>query len=128
MVAGCNIILSPEPSVLLSNMNFLSPSSVCYSFDHRANGYGRGEGAIVLVLKRLSDAVRDGNIVRGVIRGIGTNQDGHTPGITQPSTTSQEALIRGVYENANLGFESTRYIEGHGNYPQQMICQYRPLR
>lgn len=116
MVAGCNVLLTPEGSLNLENMNFLSPDSRCYSFDHRANGYARGEGVAVLVLKRLSDAVRDSDMIRAVIRASGSNQDGHTPGITQPSLTSQEDLIRRVYKNCDLDFKSTRYIEAHGMY------------
>src|SRR5438045_295634 len=101
-------MLSPELSLYLSNMNMLSPDGICYSFDHRANGYSRGEGVIVLVLKTLSTAIRDADNIRAVIRGTGSNQDGRTPGITQPSSTSQENLIRQVYNSCNLGFESTR--------------------
>jgi acyl transferase domain-containing protein len=98
----------------MSNMNFLSPDSRCYSFDHRANGYARSEGVIVLVLKRLSDAIRDGDTIRGVIRGTGANQDGHTPTMPQPNQSAQETLIRQVYKSCNLGFEKTRYVEAHG--------------
>ena len=68
----------------------------------------------VLVLKRLSDAVRNGDVIRAVIRGSGSNQDGHTPGITQPNSKSQEDLIRSVYRSAQLDFTSTRYVEAHG--------------
>ncbi len=95
-------------------MRFLSPDSLCYSFDHRANGYARGEGVVVFLLKRLYDAVRDGDMIRAVIRATGSNQDGRTPGLTQPSVTAQEDLIRTVYKSCNLGFESTRYVEAHG--------------
>lgn len=106
--------MAVEGSLYLSNMNFLSPDSVCYSFDHRANGYSRGEGVVVFVLKKLSDAIRDSDMIRAVIRGTGSNQDGHTPGLTQPNFASQEELIRKVYKSCNLGFESTRYFEAHG--------------
>lgn len=99
---------------VLSNMNMLSPSSRSFSFDHRANGYARGEGFGVLVLKRLSDAVRDGDIIRAVIRSTGSNQDGYTPGITQPNGDSQETLIRETYERAGLDMKSTRFFEAHG--------------
>ena len=98
----------------LTNMNMLSHTSKSYSFDHRANGYSRGEGFGVLVLKRLKDALRDGNTIRAVIRSTGSNQDGHTPGITMPSSTSQEVLIRETYEKAGLSMEPTRYFEAHG--------------
>ncbi len=86
----------------LTNMNMLSPSSKTFSFDHRANGYARGEGFGVLILKRLKDALRDGNTIRAVIRSTGSNQDGHTPGMTTPSSTAQETLIRDTYRKAGL--------------------------
>lgn len=95
-------------------MNFLSPDSRSYAFDQRANGYARAEGVIVLVLKRLSDAVKNGDVIRAVIRGSGSNHDGHTPGITQPSLSAQEQLIRAVYKEAEIDIRSTRYVEAHG--------------
>ncbi|KAK6949611.1 hypothetical protein Daesc_009694 [Daldinia eschscholtzii] len=84
------------------------------SFDHRANGYARGEGVTALVIKPLSDAVRDGDMIRAVIRSTSSNQDGHTPGLTQPSPQAQEDLIRQVYKKANLPLDVTRYLEAHG--------------
>ena len=107
-------MLSPEGSILLSNLNFLSPDGVCHSFDHRANGYARGEGIAAILLKPVKLAVRDGDMIRAVIRASGCNQDGRSPVLTQPSVQSQEALIRHVYQKANIGFESTRYFEAHG--------------
>lgn len=98
----------------MSNINFLSPDSRCHSFDHRANGYARGEGVAVLVLKRLDDAIRDGNTIRAVIRSTGSNEDGRTPGITQPSRTAQEQLIKDTYRKAGLSMAHTRYFEAHG--------------
>lgn len=74
-MTGSNLILGPDGFLLLSNLNFLSPDSKSYSFDHRANGYARGEGVIALVLKPLRDAVRDGDMIRTVIRSTGTNQE-----------------------------------------------------
>lgn len=114
LVAGSNLMLGPEGSILLSNGNFLSPDSVCYSFDHRANGYARGEAVVGLVIKTISAAIRDGDMIRAVIRSIGCNQDGHTPGMTQPSAESQEQLIRHVYGKAGLDFGLTRFVEAHG--------------
>lgn len=96
------------------NLNLLSKDGLSYSFDERANGYARGEGIIVLVVKRLSDAIRDRDVIRGIIRATGSNSDGRTPGITQPSVTAQEELIRGIHQRYNLGFEPTRYVEAHG--------------
>lgn len=95
-------------------MNFLSPDSRCFSFDDRANGYGRGEGFGVVILKSLSDALKDGDTIRAVIRSAGSNQDGRTPGLTQPSSEAQERLINETYEKAGLSLRSTRYIEAHG--------------
>jgi acyl transferase domain-containing protein len=95
-------------------MQFLSPDGICHTFDSRANGYARGEGIIAMVIKPLATAVQDRDPIRAVIRGIGVNQDGHTPGLTQPSANAQESLIKDVYSKASLGFESTRYFEAHG--------------
>ncbi|XXG96502.1 hypothetical protein Hte_002785 [Hypoxylon texense] len=95
-------------------MGFLSDDSLCHSFDYRANGYSRGEGVIALVLKPVSNGIKDGDAIRAVIRSTGSNQDGRTPGLTQPSPISQEALIRKVYAKADLSLSSTRYIEAHG--------------
>ncbi|OTA81899.1 hypothetical protein M434DRAFT_37315 [Hypoxylon sp. CO27-5] len=114
MVAGCNLTFSPESYNWLSNLNFLSPDGKCYSFDHRANGYSRGEGVAVMILKRVSDAVRDGNTIRAVIRSTLSNEDGRTPGITQPTSLAQERLIRATYQRAGLSMVPTRYFEAHG--------------
>ncbi|KAI8953117.1 hypothetical protein F4801DRAFT_576840 [Xylaria longipes] len=114
LVTGSNLILGPDGFLLLSNLSFLSPNSKSYSFDHRANGYARGEGVIALVLKPLRDAVENGDMIRAVIRSAGTNQDGRTPSLTQPSPEAQEELIRHVYKKANLPLELTRYVEAHG--------------
>jgi acyl transferase domain-containing protein len=114
LVSGSNLILTPDTSMALSRMSFLSRDSRCYSFDHRANGYSRGEGVAVVVLKRLSDALQHNDNVRAIIRGTGSNQDGRTPGLTQPSARLQERLIRQVYRDAELDLSSTRYVEAHG--------------
>ena len=98
----------------LARQNFLSPDSLCYSFDSRANGYSRGEGFGMIVLKRLSTAIADGNTIRAIIRGTSSNQDGRTAVISQPSSEAQAALIRTAYHNAGLGFQSTQYFEAHG--------------
>jgi acyl transferase domain-containing protein len=125
------MILGPETSLGLSRMKFLSPDSLCYSFDHRANGYARGEGIAAMVLKPVRDAIRDGDTIRAVIRSTGSNQDGKTPTLTQPSIASQEDLIRQVYEKARLDYKTTRYVEAHGKssllafrYP---VSQYSSL-
>ncbi|KAM7191829.1 Compactin diketide synthase mokB [Rhypophila sp. PSN 637] len=114
IVGGANFMFMPELSSALSNLHFLSPDGRCKSFDASANGYGRGEGAVVVILKPLETALRDGNVIRAVIRGTGVNQDGRTPGITVPSAQSQEALIRSTYAAAGLSFKDTQYFEAHG--------------
>ena len=108
------MILALEPTLTLMKMNFLSTDGKCYSFDERANGYSRGEGFGVIVIKRLCDAIRDGNIIRAVIRSTGSNQDGHTLGVTQPSKDSQALLIKETYRKAGLTLGPTRYFEAHG--------------
>jgi acyl transferase domain-containing protein len=92
----------------------MSPDSTCYSFDERANGYSRSEGFGVILLKRLSQAISDGDTIRALIRSTGCNQDGHTPGITQPSQAAQERLTRETYQRAGLDLSVTRYFEAHG--------------
>ena len=120
LVLGTSLHLSPDNTALLSNMSFLSPDSKCYTFDSRANGFARGEGIVALVVKPLSAALRDGDVVRAVVRGTATNQDGRTRGITQPDPEAQETLIRRVYAKAGLdsGAEMarTRYFEAHGTF------------
>ncbi|KAK6345704.1 hypothetical protein TWF718_007613 [Orbilia javanica] len=114
LVAGTSLIHQPDFYIRLDNMGFLSPDNRCHSFDSRANGYARAEGIGVVLVKRLSDAIRDGNTIRAVIRSTGTNSDGHTPGITQPNGVSQLALIKETYQKAGLSMEKTRYCEAHG--------------
>ena len=98
----------------MSSFNFLSPDSRSWSFDQRANGYARGEGTAVIVVKRLEDALRDGDTIRTVIRSTGSNQDGRTPGITQPSQEAQMSLIERTYKQASIDMEPTRFFEAHG--------------
>lgn len=114
VVSGVNMLLWPSDFVNMSHHGFLSPDGKCYSFDHRANGYSRGEGVGTVILKRLSDALRDGDTIRAVVRGTGVNQDGRTPGITLPNGTAQATLIRDVYAKAGLDPKDTLFIEPHG--------------
>ena len=99
---------------MMSSFKFLSPDSRSWSFDQRANGYARGEGTAVIVVKRLEDALRDGDTIRTVIRSTGSNQDGRTPGITQPSQEAQMSLIERTYKQASIDMEPTRFFEAHG--------------
>jgi acyl transferase domain-containing protein len=80
IAAGAGMILTPNTMMPMTALNFLSPDGKCFTFDSRANGYGRGEGIGVVVMKRLSDALRDNDTIRAVIRATKVNQDGHTTG------------------------------------------------
>ncbi|OJJ75778.1 hypothetical protein ASPBRDRAFT_38078 [Aspergillus brasiliensis CBS 101740] len=114
LVGGANIVFHPNFMKMMSSFNFLSPDSRSWSFDQQANGYARGEGIGMVVVKRLSDALRDGDCIRAVIRNTGANQDGRTPGITQPNGLSQLNLIKQTYDQAGLDMGPTRFFEAHG--------------
>ena len=92
----------------------MSPDGRCYTFDDRANGYARGEGVCCLIIKTLQDAMMDGDTIRAIIRGTGSNQDGKSSGITLPSIAAQEELIKSTYESAGLDPIETSYVEAHG--------------
>jgi acyl transferase domain-containing protein/NADPH:quinone reductase-like Zn-dependent oxidoreductase/ubiquinone/menaquinone biosynthesis C-methylase UbiE/NADP-dependent 3-hydroxy acid dehydrogenase YdfG len=97
-----------------SGLGMVSPDGKCFSFDSRANGYGRGEGVGTLILKSVSAAIRDGNVIRAVIRGTGVNSDGRgAGGITLPSKAAQERLMRDVYARNDLDLDDTGFLEGH---------------
>jgi myxalamid-type polyketide synthase MxaB len=109
-----NLILTPEVSIAFSKARMLSPTGQCRPFDAEANGYVRGEGGIMLVLKRLTDATRDGDNILAVIRGTAINQDGRTSGITAPNALSQQACIRAALASAGLSLDDVSYVEAHG--------------
>ena len=90
------------------------PTDGKISSDHRANGYGRGEGSGVVIIERLAEALRDGDDVGSVIRPTGSDQDGKTLTITQPNRDAHFRLIRETYRAAGLDLKSTRYFEAHG--------------
>ncbi|KAJ5103216.1 hypothetical protein N7532_003745 [Penicillium argentinense] len=118
IAAGVNVILSHEFMSTMSMMRFLSPDGRCHTFDEKANGYARGEAVGCVILKPLDQALRDRDTIRAVIRGTGSNQDGRTPGITLPSATAQEALIRDLYTRAGLNPSETDVVEAHGTGTQ----------
>lgn len=93
---------------------FLADDGKSYSFDSRASGYGRGDGVASILLKPLSDALRDGDPIRAVIRETALNQDGKTSTITSPAQKAQEELIRTCYALAGLDPADTSYVEAHG--------------
>ncbi|KAK4059825.1 uncharacterized protein Triagg1_10981 [Trichoderma aggressivum f. europaeum] len=118
LVGGANLLLSPNMFLTLSNQGFLSPDGLCKAFDASADGYGRGEGFGVVILKPIEDAIRDGDPIRAVIRGTGSNQDGKTKGLTMPNGQAQEALIRETYRSVGLDLKDTGYFEAHGTGTQ----------
>ena len=114
LAGGVNLMLTPEPTVTGCRMRMLAPDGRCKTFDASADGYARGEGAGVVVLKRLSDARADGDRILAVIRGTAVNQDGRSSGLTVPNGTSQQAVIREALENAGVQPHEIDYVEAHG--------------
>lgn len=105
---------SPDMTMALDALHLLSPDGKSYAFDSRANGYGRGEGIAVVILKAEIAAMGDNDMVRATIRGSGCNHDGKTRGLHLPSSEAQEALIRQTYASAGLDMKDTAYCEAHG--------------
>lgn len=114
LAGGVNLILGPHFSIAASRMHMLAPDGRCKAFDRRADGFVRSEGCGLVVLKRLADAVADGDPIRAVIRGSAMNQDGHTNGITAPSGIAQRAVIERALRDAGVDGRSVGFIETHG--------------
>ena len=114
LAGGVNLILFPEASIALSRMQALSPDSRCKTFDANADGYARGEGCGVVVLKRLSDALANGDRILAIIRGSAVNHDGPSSGLTVPSGPAQQKLLQQALDNAGVKPHQISYIETHG--------------
>ncbi len=114
LAGGVNLVLSPFTMSLATETQALSPDGRCRTFDARANGFVRGEGCGIVVLKRLSDARRDGDPIRALIRGWAVNQDGRSSGLTAPNVLSQQALLRQAIQHARVPAEAIGYVEMHG--------------
>lgn len=114
LAGGANAMLSPDVTIALSKFNFMAPDGRCKAFDARADGFVRGEGCGLLVLKRLSDAQADGDHVHALILGSAVDQDGASSGLTAPNGPSQELVVRQALENAGLSPEEVSYVEAHG--------------
>ena len=114
LVGGTNLLLDPGPSIACSRWGMLSPEGQCKTFDVTADGYVRGEGAGVVVLKRLTDAQRDGDRVLAVVRGSAVNQDGASSGVTVPNGPAQQALLHSALASARLTSADIDYVEAHG--------------
>ena len=114
LAGAVNLIVAPTFSIAASQARMLSPDGLCKSFDATADGYVRSEGAGMVVLKRLSDARRDGDRILGLIRGTAVNQDGLTSGLTAPNGRAQQAVIRTALARAGIGPGDLGVIEAHG--------------
>lgn len=114
LAGGVSVMITPELFVALSKVGFMAPDGECKTFDATADGFGRGEGCGVVALKRLSDAVADGDRVLGLIRGSAVNQDGRSTVLTAPNGQAQEAMLREALENAALSPDQISFVETHG--------------
>jgi acyl transferase domain-containing protein len=115
LAGGVNLILSPEATIALSQAGMLAPDGLCKPFDARANGYVRGEGCGIVLLKRLSEAERDGDQILASIRGSAVNQDGRSNGLTAPNGPAQQAVIRRALADAGVTPAQLSYLEAHGS-------------
>jgi malonyl CoA-acyl carrier protein transacylase len=114
IAGGVNLILSPEWTIAFSQAGMMAKDGRCKTFDAAADGYVRGEGCGAVILKRLSDALKDGDRILAVLRGSAVNQDGRSVGLTAPNGLAQQALIRQALENAGVSPQQIDYIEAHG--------------
>jgi acyl transferase domain-containing protein/NADPH:quinone reductase-like Zn-dependent oxidoreductase/acyl carrier protein len=114
LAGGVSLIIVPELLVSMSKVGFMAPDGRCKTFDARADGFGRGEGCALVVLKRLSDAVADGDRVLAVVRGSAVNQDGTSTLLAAPNGVAQRALIAEALRNAQLDPARIGFVECHG--------------
>ncbi len=114
LAGGVNLILAPEPMIAFCKLRALAPDGLSKAFDAAADGYGRGEGCGVVLLKRLSDALTDGDPILAVVRGSAVNHDGRSNGLTAPNGAAQEALLRQALCNAGVSARDVAYVETHG--------------
>jgi phthiocerol/phenolphthiocerol synthesis type-I polyketide synthase C len=114
LAGGVNLILFPALTVAFSQAHMMASDGRCKTFDARADGYVRGEGCGIVILKRLSAALRDGDHIYALLRGSAVNQDGRTSGITAPNGLAQQAVIRQALDWAGVEADQLSYIETHG--------------
>lgn len=114
LAGGINLMLSPELTIALSQANMMATDGRCKTFDASADGYVRGEGCGIVVLKLLSQAVKDGDSILALVRGSAVGQDGRSNGLTAPNGRAQQAVVRQALENAGVLPESVSYVEAHG--------------
>lgn len=114
LAGGVSLMLSPEPTIGFCKLKALAPDGRCKTFDASANGYVRGEGCGIIVLKRLSDAIANQDNILAVIRGSAVNHDGQSNGLTAPNGSAQETVIRQAIANAQIKPNQIQYVETHG--------------
>ena len=114
LAGGANVLLTPATMITFSSAHMLAPDGRCKTFDAAADGYVRGEGCGVIVIKRLEDAIRDGDRIRAVIRGSAINQDGASGGLTVPNGVAQQRVIADALKRADLEPSDVGYLEAHG--------------
>ncbi|MFC7220673.1 beta-ketoacyl synthase N-terminal-like domain-containing protein [Streptomyces polyrhachis] len=118
LVGGVNLMLSPYGFVLVSKLRALSPDGRCKTFDASADGYARGEGGALFVLKRLSEAEAAGDRVLAVVRGVATEHDGRSSGLTVPNPAAQQSVITSALKDAGISPADLTYVEAHGTGTQ----------
>ena len=114
LAGGANVLLTPATMITFSHAHMLAPDGRCKTFDAAADGYVRGEGCGVIVVKRLEDAIRDGDRIRAVIRGSAINQDGASGGLTVPNGVAQQRVIAEALNRAGIAPADVGYLEAHG--------------
>jgi acyl transferase domain-containing protein len=114
LAGGVNLLLAPEPTIVFSKARMMSPDGRCKTFDSSANGYVRSEGCGVVILKRESDAIRNGDNILAVILGSAVNQDGRSSGLTVPNGNAQEEVLRAALANGGVQPSDVSYVEAHG--------------
>ncbi|AFY75730.1 polyketide synthase family protein [Pleurocapsa sp. PCC 7327] len=114
LAGGANLMLSPEPTITCSQAQMMAADGRCKTFDASADGYVRGEGCGIIALKRLEDALRDGDNILALIRSSAVNQDGTSNGLTAPNGPSQQAVIRQALKQARVAPAQISYLEAHG--------------
>ncbi|GFN09689.1 hypothetical protein Smic_82450 [Streptomyces microflavus] len=114
LAGGVNLMLHPNTSVALTKLGTQSPAGLSRAFDGDGDGYARGEGCAVVVLRRLSDALADGDRVYALVHGSAVNNDGATDGLTAPSHEAQTEVLRSAWENAGVAPSAVSYVEAHG--------------
>ena len=114
IVGGVNLLLTPYPFLGFCRASMLSPNGRCFAFDERADGYVRGEGAGVVILKPLAQAMADQDPIRALVLATGANSDGRTIGLSLPNEAAQATLLQSVYEEADIAADDLVYFEMHG--------------